>query len=62
MVASGTENVRAGKFDQGTRKTRLEGFCYKKVFSDDEMMECSALREPELTARGLLRREKVGKK
>lgn len=62
MVSSGMKNVGARIFCQGTGSTGLDGFCYRRVFRGDEVVDCFLFREQKLTAGEMPRRKAVGER
>lgn len=59
MARSVMEDARARRFGRDTRRTGMEVRYYKRVFCEDEVVECSALETLELTAREVLRQKVV---
>lgn len=55
MVAGRLVHGKAQRHRQGTKTTDLKGFYYRQVLRRDEVVECSVLKEPDLTAGEKLR-------
>lgn len=50
-IARALENAEGPRLRQPRRRMGVERFCYRQSFWGDEVVRCSALKEPELTAR-----------
>lgn len=62
LVATAVEDFEAQNVCQGTGKKGLEMFHYRRVFREDQVVECSMSKELMLAAGQMLRQKAAGQR